>query len=262
MLSYQHIYHAGNLADVHKHALLGVMLGYMAAKQKPLCYIETHAGRGLYLLDAPEARKTGEAAEGVARLEAAFPPEHPYRRRLSETRARYGVAAYPGSPLIAAQSLREGDVMLLAEVHPKELAALRETMRSWGAHVRAEDGFAMASAVCPPTPRRGLMLVDPSYEVKDDYTTIPLFLAAIHRKWNVGVLMLWYPILVSGAHAAMLAALSAAFPLGLQHEVRFPPARAGHRMVGSGVFVVNPPFGTGDEAARLTRLFDGLSRAA
>lgn len=243
MLSYQHIYHAGNLADVHKHALLARMLDYLVQKDKPLSYIETHAGRGLYRLDAPEAQKTGEAEQGVARLAARFAADHPYLRRLAEVRARYGVQAYPGSPLIAALTLREGDVMHLAELHPRENAALREAMAPWGAHVRAEDGFAMALAICPPTPRRGLLLVDPSYEVKADYEAIPKHLAAIHRKWNVGILALWYPILASGAHGPMLAALARAFPDGLRHEVAFPPAREGHRMTGSGMFVVNPPFG-------------------
>src|SRR5690606_38671871 len=95
MLSYQHIYHAGNPADVHKHALLVWMLDYLARKDKPLSYIETHAGRALYRLDAAEALRTGEAAQGVERMADWFAPGHPYRRRLVEVRARYGAAAYP-----------------------------------------------------------------------------------------------------------------------------------------------------------------------
>jgi 23S rRNA (adenine2030-N6)-methyltransferase len=257
MLSYQHIYHAGNLADVHKHALLARMLDYLVQKDKPLSYIETHAGRGLYRLDAPEAIKTGEAAQGVARLDARFGKDNPYARRLAEVRARYGAEAYPGSPLIAALTLRDGDTIHLAELHPRENAALREVMGPWGAHVRAEDGFAMALALCPPMPRRGLMLIDPSYEVKADYDTIPKRLAAIHAKWNVGVLTLWYPILGSQAHLPMLAALERAFPDALRHEVAFPPAREGHRMTGSGLFVVNPPFGLADWAREVDAVFAG-----
>ncbi len=259
MLSYQHAYHAGNLADVQKHALLCRMLEYLTQKDKPLTYIETHAGRGLYRLDADEALKTGEAAQGITRLEAGFPAGHPYLQRLAEVRARHGAAAYPGSPLLAALSLREGDRLHLADLHPQEVAALRANLVPWGAHVRAEDGFAMAQALCPPMPRRGLMLVDPSYEVKEDYEAMPRFLSTIHRKWNVGILMLWYPILVSGAHREMLAALTAVFPDALRHEVRFPPARAGHRMLGSGLFVVNPPFGLQAEAERLTAQFAALA---
>ncbi len=255
MLSYQHIYHAGNLADVHKHALLCYILDYMTQKDKPMTYIETHAGRGLYHLDADEALKTGEAAFGVTRLADRFAPDHPYRLRLAEVRARYGDTAYPGSPLLAALTLRDGDTLHLAELHPREVTALQHALAPWGAHVRAEDGFALAQAICPPTPRRGLMLIDPSYEVKDDYEAIPRHLTAIHRKWNVGVLALWYPILTSFPHDPMLRALAIAFPDAVRHEIRFPPVREGHRMAGSGMFIVNAPFGTMDEAARLTALF-------
>ncbi len=255
MLSYQHGYHAGNMADVHKHAVLCHVLDYLTRKDKPLTYIETHAGRGLYDLASDEALKTGEAAQGIARLADSFPADHPYAQRLAEVRARYGTAAYPGSPLLAALSLRDGDRMHLAELHPREGAALRATMAPWGAHVRAEDGFAMAQAICPPTPRRGLMLVDPSYEVKDDYDAIPRHLAAIHRKWNVGILMLWYPLLISEPHRAMLTALLHAFPEGLRHEVRFPPVRDGHRMVGSGLFLVQPPYGIAEGLAQIDQIF-------
>ena len=135
MLSYQHIYHAGNLADVQKHALLAWMLDYLTQKDKPLSYIETHAGRGLYDLTSPEAVKTGEATAGIARIEARFPPDHPYRRRLTEIRARYGTNAYPGSPMIAALTLRDGDTMHLAELHPQEHRALTDSLEIGRAHV-------------------------------------------------------------------------------------------------------------------------------
>ena len=102
MLSYQHIYHAANLADVHKHALLAWTLDYLTAKDKPLSYIETHAGRGLYDLGSEPALRTGEAAAGVLAVEGRFPDDHPYRQRLAEVRAMHGAGAYPGSPLIAA----------------------------------------------------------------------------------------------------------------------------------------------------------------
>lgn len=254
MLSYQHIYHAGNLADVQKHALLAWMLDYMAAKPKPLSYIETHAGRGLYDLAAPEAIKTGEAAAGIARVEARLPPAHPYRRRLEEVRAQWGPMAYPGSPLVAALSLREGDRLHLAELHPQEFRALKENLALWEPHVEQRDGFDFARALTPPEPRRGLMLVDPSYEIKEDYDRIPAFLREIARKWNVGVLVLWYPILSGAPHAAMVRALAATFPEAFRHEVTFPPAREGHRMTGSGLFVVNPPWGIEAAAAEIAAI--------
>lgn len=255
MLSYQHIYHAGNLADVQKHALLAWMLDYLTQKDKPLSYIETHAGRGLYDLGSDEALKTGEAEAGIDLAEAWFPADHPYMQRLAETRAMFGRRSYPGSPLIAALGLRESDTIHLAELHPQENAALKANLGQWGAHVQKRDGFEMALALTPPTPRRGLLLVDPSYEVKEDYAQIPKVLGQIARKWNVGILALWYPILQSGAHLAMLDALTAQFPDALRHELRFPPVRTGHKMIGTGMFIVNPPYGIAAEAARLTACF-------
>ena len=262
MLSYQHIYHAGNMADLHKHVLLSAMLDYLTAKPKPLSYIETHAGRGIYDLTAPEALKTGEAESGVLSRAGCLPDDHPYRRVLARVRALHGDAAYPGSPMIAAMLLRPDDRMTLAEMHPREFAALEQSMRPFAARCRREDGLQLALAATPPEPRRGLMLIDPSYEVKADYRALPVLIGKVHAKWNVGVVVLWYPILASGTHAPMLAALDAAgLPGTLRHELRFPPAREGHGMVGSGLFVVNAPFGLEDEAQRLSALF-GQDRPA
>jgi 23S rRNA (adenine2030-N6)-methyltransferase len=254
MLSYQHIYHAGNLADVQKHALLAWMLTYLTQKDKPISYIETHAGRGLYDLGSDEAVKTREAAAGVERVENRFAADHPYRQRLAEVRAQWGPMAYPGSPLVAGLCLREQDRLHLAELHPQEVRALRENLALWEPHIEQKDGFEFALSLTPPLPRRGLMLVDPSYEVKADYDYIPGFVHNIARKWNVGVLVLWYPILAGHPQADMLRALKAAFPDGFCHEVRFPPARDGHRMIGSGLFIVNPPYGIEAAAAEVSRV--------
>jgi 23S rRNA (adenine2030-N6)-methyltransferase len=256
MLSYQHLYHAGNPADVQKHALLAVMLDYLTRKDKPLTYIETHAGRGLYDLAAPEALKTGEAAQGVGRLEARFPADHAWRRLLDRVRDLKGQGAYPGSPFLAALALRPGDRIHLAELHPQEHAALSYHLAPYDVSIRQEDGIAMALSLTPPTPRRGLMLIDPSWEVKTDYDTIPKAVEDIARKWNVGIIALWYPMLEAGLHVQMLARLQRSFPDGLRHEVRFPPVREGHRMSGSGMFIVNPPWGLAEEAARITRIFN------
>lgn len=258
MLSYQHAYHAGNLADVHKHAVLATALDYLGRKDKPLTYFETHAGRGLYQMDSSEALKTGEAAQGIARTTGWFPPAHPYTRARAAVAADHGATAYPGSPLIAAALLRPFDAMTLAELHPAEVAALRAALPHRPVQIVQEDGFAMALSRIPPDPRRGLMLIDPSYEVKSDYDRIPDLLAQLHRKWNVGVIILWYPVLASGLHTGMARTLATLFPEALTHEVRFPPARPGHGMIGSGLFVINPPFGLSDEAARLAPLFATL----
>ena len=258
MLSYQHGYHAGNLADVHKHAALAWMLARMAEKPKPLTYIETHAGRGLYDLSDAMARKTGEAAQGIGRVAGWFGPEHPYSRALAATRAAHGLDAYPGSPLIAGHLLRPGDRIELVERHPAELAALRAAAAPFGARVHEGDGHALALSLTPPAIRRGLMLIDPSYELAEDYARMPRFMAALARKWNVGVIVLWYPLLARPRHEAMLAALAAAHPEALRHEVGFAPARPGHGMVGSGLFVLNPPYGLAEEAAALGKRFARL----
>jgi 23S rRNA (adenine2030-N6)-methyltransferase len=254
MLSYQHLYHAGNLADLHKHAVLAAALAYLAQKDKPLTYVETHAGRALYDLSAPEAARTGEAAAARAAY-ARLPAGHPLGHAIALTRASHGPDAYPGSPLIAALTLRPADRLHLAELHPAEHAALERAMSPYPAIVHRTDGLAMALALCPPQPRRGLCLIDPSYEVKDDYRTVPVTLGRLHRKWNVGVILLWYPLLDGAPHQPMLETLAAAHPAALRHEVRFPPARAGHRMTGSGLFILNPPFGLAVELARLDTLF-------
>ncbi|SFE55940.1 23S rRNA (adenine(2030)-N(6))-methyltransferase RlmJ [Roseivivax sediminis] len=254
MLSYQHAYHAGNPADVHKHAALAWMLSYLTRKPKPLSYLETHAGRGLYDLTGAEALKTGEAAAGIGRAEAAFAADHPYRAALAAIRARHGDAAYPGSPLLAATLLRAEDRLHLAELHPAEHAALAETLGA-DARVRIhrQDGTDLARSLCPPTPRRGLLLCDPSWEVKRDYEDIPKLFAKLARAWNVGILVLWYPVLEAAPHRPMLERLVRDHPGALRHEVGFPPVRPGHRMRGSGLFVVNPPYGLDTALAAIGR---------
>lgn len=261
MLSYQHIYHAGNLADVQKHALLAWMLGYLTKKDKPLSYIETHSGRGLYQLDAVEAVRTGEAAAGIERVwdEGWFDAQHPLSHALNAVRDEHGAATYPGSPLIAASLLRPLDSMHLAELHPQEQAALTAAISRYPAKTYRQDGFELAQSLLPPEPRRGMMLIDPSYEVKTDYDRLPGLIAKLHRKWNVGVIALWYPILTDERHKVMVQALMGQnLPKTACHEVRFPPAREGHRMVGSGLFVVNAPFGLEEETTRLSGLFARL----
>ena len=255
MLSYQHIYHAGNPADVHKHALLAWMLSYLTRKDKPLSYLETHSGRGLYQLDTDEALKTGEAEAGISVLQAKFSADHPYLQALDDIRSKHGPTAYPGSPLLASTLLRKGDRLHLAELHPQEHAALAEVMRH-KAKCYPLDGFEMAHAVAPPEPRRGLLLIDPSYEIKSDYDAIPVQIAKLHRKWNVGIIVLWYPLLTSGAQGPMLTALEGLNLTGaFRHEVRFPPVRAGHGMIGSGLFVINTPFGIKDAGKAVSAVF-------
>ena len=260
MLSYQHIFHAGNLADVQKHAALAWVVAYLTAKDKPISYIETHSGRALYDLASDAAKKTGEAEKGIEcdGVQTGLGLDHPYLRVLNKVRDTFGPRHYPGSPWIARELLRATDQMHLAELHPQEAIALRSAIGK-RAKVYHQDGFQLAHSLCPPTPRRGLLLIDPSYEIKTEYATIPPMIAKLHKKWNVGVIMLWFPILTSGAHDPMLAALVENHPDGLRAEVNFPHVREGHRMVGSGLFIVNPPFGLADELKRIADIFGKLT---
>lgn len=235
MLSYQHAYHAGNRADLHKHAGLARLIAALTAKPRPITYMETHAGRGLYDLASPEALKTGEAAEGI--LKASLPPG-PYAEALARVRAAHGPDAYPGSPMIARALLREGDRMHLMELHPAEHAALKRALRGPGVAVHRRDGYEGVLALSPPVPRRGLVLVDPSYEVKAEYDAVPAFVGKLVAKWPEATMLVWYPILAEGRHARMSEALAT---LGAQrHEVRFGEGRG---MLGSGLIGVNLPHG-------------------
>jgi 23S rRNA (adenine2030-N6)-methyltransferase len=249
------MYHAGNLADVHKHMLLAWILTYLTRKEKPLTYIETHAGRGAYDLSDTAAAKTSEAAAGIDAVFSRIDAAHPYARALRRHREQHGPRAYPGSPMIAAQILRKSDAMHLAELHPREFHHLEIAMSPYPATCRRMDGFELAHSICPPTPRRGLLLIDPSYEIKTDYSAIPKHIAKITTAWNLGIICLWYPLLKSDAHQSMLNRLRQRHPDALRHEVSFETARKGHGMIGSGMIVINAPHGLSEEAARISRQF-------
>ena len=256
MLSYQHAYHAGNPADIHKHMIVALILDYMVQKDKPVSYIETHAGRGLYNLQSPESVKTGEAAAGI--LKASDAPwlnkEHPYGRVLADIKFQYGNDFYPGSPMVAAHILRPDDRLHLCEKHPQEFAALDANfMRKKNAKTYFEDGYKQANALCPPTPRRGMMLIDPSYEVKNEYMQAAHFIEAIHKKWPVGVIALWYPILENTAHADMVEALEdGSYTDAFHHQIMFTKANENHRLKGSGMFIINAPYTLSDQLSDFT----------
>lgn len=246
MLSYQHIYHAGCVADVHKHAILASLMARMTAKPKPMTYFETHAGRGLYDLDSEESQKTGEAAMGIDRLlaEKWFAPDHPYMQALKACMTARGPRIYPGSPLIASHFLREGDKMHLMELHPQEVIHLKRNMRSLGAAIHNRDGFEGVMAISPPTPRRGLVFIDPSYEVKTEYTAIPEQITRILRKWSTAVIALWYPLLPSDPHWTMVDTIVRMdLPGTLVNEVEFFKQGEQRGLYGSGVVLINAPFG-------------------
>ena len=210
--------------------------------------METHAGRGLYDLAAPEAVKTGEAGLGIGRI--APDAATPFGRALAVARAAGGAGAYPGSPLVARALLRAQDRMVLMELHPAEHAALVAALGGAGVAIHRRDGFEGALALAPLRPRRGLVLVDPSYEVKAEYEAVAGFVRRLVAKWPEATVLVWYPLLPAGRHRAMLAGLGA-LPVVVD-EVGFAPAPE-RGMTGSGLALVNGPHGAREVFAEALR---------
>jgi 23S rRNA (adenine2030-N6)-methyltransferase len=259
MLSYQHGYHAGCLADVHKHAALAALCLRLREKPKPLSYLESHAGRGVYDLASAEAEKTGEAKAGILRLmaEGAIPADQPLAKAIRMTEREFGKGFYPGSPMIAAQLLGPGDVLHLMEMHPREHEALKRTMKEHNAHIHRRDGYEGVLAISPPMPRRGLVLVDPSYEISNEYLRVADFVVALHRKWPQATLMVWYPLLKAGLHEPMAARiLRSGLPDTVRREVRFRLAPGSAGMRGSGLIIVNSPWGIEPALDAAERMLD------
>ncbi|WP_137387794.1 23S rRNA (adenine(2030)-N(6))-methyltransferase RlmJ [Rhodoligotrophos defluvii] len=242
MLSYQHGYHAGGPADVHKHAALARMLDKVARERMPCTYVETHAGRGLYSLNSPEARKTGEAERGIlARLREGAKLPEPYRRAIRMTRAAYGPNAYPGSPMIARLILRPIDHLHLMELHPQEFAALRQSVAGPGIRVLRQDGLDAALALLPPRQGSGFLFIDPSYEVKAEYAAVASFVQKVIARWPDARLLLWYPILEQGLHELMIEKLERMRLPGHEHDRVYFPAEISPRLRGSGLIGLNMP---------------------
>lgn len=251
MLSYQHAYHAGGPADVMKHLALVALLDALLRKPRPIAYAETHAGRGFYDLGGVEARKTGEAAEGIGRLNLVAAETRSLGAVLARLRATHGPMAYPGSPLIARMMLRGQDRMLLFERHPAEYRALQALLHTPQTRALAPetpaidaieaDGLSGLLERAPLAPRAGLVLVDPSYEIKSEYEALPRFLRRLITQWPQAVVLVWYPLLRAGRHEALLDGLSG-LPV-LRREMAFD-LKDGAGMVGSGLVVIAPPHGT------------------
>jgi 23S rRNA (adenine2030-N6)-methyltransferase len=240
MLSYQHIYHAGNAADVHKHNILSMILSVMTQKDKPLSYMETHAGRGIYDLNSLEALKTGEAVLGIQKQGALLEKDLPYTKCLEAIRQQYGSSFYPGSPLLAQMLLRPFDHIHLMELHPQEYAALKKNMRFPNVYVHRRDGYEGVLALSPPIPRRGLVFIDPSYEVKEEYGQVTKFITALHKRWPEAIILLWYPILKACLHENMIHDLENIFDFWKEERLFKTPYT---HLIGSGMICINRPYG-------------------
>lgn len=248
MLSYLHGFHAGNHADVLKHVVLVHVLDHLCRKDKGWRYVDTHAGAGAYALDDARAQKKAEYADGIGRLVGRedLPPAV---GRLVELVLAFQSApgeldAYPGSPQLARTLARDQDELHLHELHPREHEALAALLQAEArAHVHATDGFRGGLGLLPPPTRRGLVLVDPPYEQKQDYDHVVRFLVDAHRRFATGTVAIWYPVVSRDRIDALLAALRASGVPDLLHaELRVAADSDGFGMTGSGMIVLHPAF--------------------
>ncbi|WP_244815797.1 23S rRNA (adenine(2030)-N(6))-methyltransferase RlmJ [Caballeronia sp. Lep1P3] len=270
MLSYRHGFHAGNHADVLKHALVIQMLHYLGLKDKSYWYIDTHSGAGVYSLTEGFAAKNAEFESGIARLwdRADLPPL--LAEYVDEVRALNpdgSLRFYPGSPYLAWRAMREQDRMRLFELHSTEIDVLRHNFRDAGrrAMIYDSDGFEGIKAILPPPPRRALVLIDPSYEDKRDYARTLACLGECLKRFATGTYAVWYPQVARMESQRFAEQLKAIQPNGWLHAtltVKAPPAD-GLGLFGSGMFILNPPYKLAGELKQaLPFLVDALGQDA
>lgn len=248
MLSYQHGFHAGNIADVLKHAVLCQVIDYLLQKNKPFYFHDTHAGRGLYDLTHPVAQKTGEYRDGIARIwnRRDLPAGLlPYIRTLQDFNTGAGLRMYAGSSLLAQRMMTAADRLAANELHPQEYQALQDNAKGLrNLRVSKEDGYAALKAALPPKERRGVVLIDPSYELLADDVAVVDALREALKRFSTGIYLVWYPVVEEKRTQKMLKAVTA-LPaiklLQLELFARAPQAGTGG-MAGSGMLVINPPW--------------------
>ena len=249
MLSYRHAFHAGNHADVLKHFVEVQLLRYLAQKDKPFWYIDTHAGAGCYALDSGYAAQNAEYGSGITRLWLRDDLPVPLAEYVELVRCLNPggqLKFYPGTPLVALELLREQDRMRLFELHPSDSEILRENFAGHEAQVliQTTDGFGALKALLPPPPRRALVLIDPPYEDKQDYRCIVTALHEGLKRFSGGVYAVWYPQL-QRTEARQLPEQLKQLPVKSWLHAALSvqsPSEDGFGMYGSGMFIVNPPW--------------------
>ena len=274
-MNYRHGFHAGNFADVFKHAMLARILVYLTRKDAPLRYIDTHAGAGRYDLAGEAAKRSPEWRDGVGRIVKARPPAEvaallrPYLDAVGPCDDDGRPASYPGSPALAQRLLRPQDRLALSEAHPEEREALVAALgRDRRLSIVATDGYVALNAYVPPKERRGLVLIDPPFELPDESARVEAALASALTKWPRGTYALWRPIKTSLDDARFLnaiAALGAPNILRLELDVGAvaPGPHSPNPLSRTGLLIVNPPFELIDEARVLMPwLAQALKRAA
>ena len=255
-MNYRHGFHAGNFADVVKHAILALVIGHLSRKEKPFCVFDSHSGRGLYDLGAEQATRSPEWREGVLRVINAL-PQAP--QAVAEALAPFlaVIAAhnagdfrafkhYPGSPLFVLHGLRASDRLIAIERHPEEAAALRRTMAGDSrTSVHEGDGYERLLALLPPKERRGLVLIDPPFEAPDEFERLTDSITRALEKWPTGVFILWRPLKDAVAAGRLYNRLSARLEPEklLRCDLAIAPQLADGRLTSAGVLVINPPYG-------------------
>lgn len=258
-MNYRHGFHAGNFADVLKHVILMRILTHLGAKEAPYRVVDTHAGAGRYDLGSEEALRTHEWKDGVARIDRSpLSPTveallKPWRDAISGARALYGADAYPGSPWLCRQVMRADDRLIAAELHPQTHKKLVQVIgRDSRCKALAIDGWNALRGNVPPKERRGLVLIDPPFEEKDEFATLEAEFIAAYRKWPTGIYALWYPVKDRRAVENLLSAIMSAGIgriLRLEIDVDRPEAAGG--LSATGMLVINPPWLLTEEARTL-----------
>jgi 23S rRNA (adenine2030-N6)-methyltransferase len=247
-MKYQHSFHAGSFADVHKHITLLALLAALKRKDTAFLYLETHAGSGAYDLAEPSTETSRAAHAGLARLAACAPQAPELQRFIAHLTALRtdlnNSHAYPGSPLFAAQELRAQDRAVLHEIVPSEARALERQLRGYGRmHVEAADGFARLRAYLPPPERRSLVFIDPPYEEREDFKLVAASCAEALGRFRSGIVLVWYPIKDARTTAAWHSALAAKLDCqNLVSEWWLYPRDSRVSLNGSGLLILNPPY--------------------
>lgn len=247
MLSYRHSYHAGNHADVLKHIVLTLCIESLKEKEKSFLYLDTHSGAGRYLLQSEHAEKTGEYLSGINLIwqQKNIPSLlDTYISVLKRYNPFETLKYYPGSPLIAKQLLREQDRLNLTELHSTDYPLLRqEFSKDKRAKVLREDGFLQLKSKLPPESRRGVILIDPSYEIKEDYQKIPKALLEGYKRFATGIYLLWYPVVSRTQTQKMINTIvDSGVKRISQYELTLKPDNNQKGMTASGIIVINSPW--------------------
>ena len=254
-MNYRHIYHAGNFADVLKHAILARLVRYAQKKDKAFRVLDTHAGIGLYDLSSEEAQKTGEWRDGIGQLmEAEIPADiaellAPYLAAVKELNPDGAMKLYPGSPKLARMLFRPQDRLSAMELHPEDHGRLARLFEGdFQVRVTELDGWLALGAHLPPKEKRGIVLVDPPFEEEGEYQRLVNGLANAYKRFSGGTYCLWYPLKKGAPIKAFHEELQAlGIPKMLCAELIVKSDRETTGLIGSGLIIVNPPFTLKDE---------------